>query len=266
MEAFPATLRGRCVVLNSTIPAFGEGMASMWCSDLPSAFHCSDPGHTCDSQYGNPKNGQQSFDNFWAAFGTVFQLSTSSNWAVIADSLRDASSEWSPALFYPVWLIVVVDMVMINVVLAVIQFSFGQLRQHERMQDDEAQRRVAEEWALHHSTPCPGSVEMAAALAQDAKAEEESALRELAARRENNEAGFVDWRVGILAPVVVHPYFDAVNNALVFANLVVMMTEHSEMSKEETQVEPQPSPSIGLTPEFRDMSEPLLSCLVNPPR
>ena len=55
-------------------------------------------------------------------------------------------------------------MVMINVVLAVIQFSFGQLRQHERMQDDEAQRRVAEEWALHHSTPCPGSVEMAAAL------------------------------------------------------------------------------------------------------
>lgn len=129
VELYANSLRTRCTYMGL------ETMPQSWCpsTDDDKGWDCA-TGHTCNREYGNPLNGQLSFDNFGRAFLMVMVIQSSSDWWY-TDALIE--SEYAPSLFYSVAIIVMVSFFVVNLFVACICHGYSQLVLEDDLQGDQ---------------------------------------------------------------------------------------------------------------------------------
>jgi len=248
MESFGGSLQGRCVLANTTTPIFNEGLATWtFCSADDTAYKCATSlGHECDLKYGNPFHGQQNFDDFWSGMLVVFQLATASNWITVSEALVDSVSPMMVG--YSVFLIILINLVMPNVFLAVVQYSFGQMRDHQKLEE----ARLLAEKTQQGVISGEGNVEV-----EKVENMEENEVSVVQVSGE--EGGNVDLnenmqgtgaqdhdqdetescgskRILSLAPIVTSPTYESVIIFIILLNSIAMMMDHSDMSQEEENI------------------------------
>jgi len=137
IEFYNSALKKRCVLRQEWVPNATTGIiVSGLVPAVPTAYctgnttgtgyYCAESlGHFCQSNYGNPQHGYGSFDNFYAAAVVLFQITTASDWHSYAIALYQSVNTVS--YYYPIFVILFVSFMVVNLFVAVITFGFGQV-------------------------------------------------------------------------------------------------------------------------------------------
>jgi len=129
MALFQGKLRQRCAVMNTgSVWIVPETEMSSFCSFEPEKFGRTCPtGLTCMAMDFNPRENLQSFDNFYSALLTVFQVITKEGWSEIMYGLFDTTYR-----FYSIYFMLLIlfgGYFMLDLIVSSMSINFFMVRQ-----------------------------------------------------------------------------------------------------------------------------------------